>query len=857
MRHFLFWVFMCSSLAGLKGQQDTLFIWVDGLCGMCKNRIEKEAIKVVGVRAVQYNVYQNLLAVVPGTSDFDMDKLQMAVAAIGHDTENYKADSLVYESLHECCHYRDPQLRADHLEKLDASATVSGRVFLKGEEHKKIPAVGASVYWEGTNLGTFTDDLGVFEIPRAGTSSLLVFSYIGEPSDSVDMRGQREIQIVLGGGFELQPIEITYKKKATSYSFLTPVKVQLLGEGELAKAACCNLSESFETTPSIDVSVTDAITGTRQIEMLGLSGANMLISRENIPDIRGLSAIYGLTYLPGTWLEGIQLSPGIGSVVNGFESISGQINVELKKPENSEKLYFNFYGNEMNRFEANLNLSHSFNEKLHAGLLLHSKRQRDQMDRNGDHFMDAPTGDQFIVANRWKFSSDKGIQGQFGIKGTFIQNNSGQLNGENHVHPGSGVYNPWLADMKTQRVEGWYKMGYLFPEKPKTSIGLQLSGLNHDQIGTFGKRKYDAFQQSFYANLIYQTILGNTNHEVRSGLSYQYDRFDESVGEANFRRNESVPGVYSEYSYNYLNRFSLVAGLRADNHNQYGFFVTPRFHLRFSPGEKTTWRLVTGRGQRTPSVFAENIGAMASSRVYRVLNPGANIPYGLNAEVAWNSGLSFSREFQLRKKPATLNVEFFHTRFVNQIVVDYDADPQRVFLYNLTGPSFATSFQSQLDFELFPRLDLRLAYRFHDVKTTYLSGLLQRPFVSRHKGFANMAYETVSGGWKFDATVQWQGPKRIPDLQKNPAAVFAIDRSPDFFVIHTQMSKSVGKKLEMYLGVENLFNFRQDYPVISADDPYSEWFDASMVWGPIFGRMAYTGLRYRIHRTVKNSKSSL
>jgi len=850
MRYFFFLPVLFLFNAALCAQQDTVYIWVDGLCGMCKNRIEKEAVKVDGVGAVNYNVYNNILSVVPSSSLFNKDKLQMAVAGIGHDTEKYKADSLVYESLHECCHYRDPQLRADHLEKLDASATVSGTVYVKGEG-KKIPAIGASVYWEGTNLGEFTNENGEFVIPRAGTTSLLVFSYVGEIPDSVDMRGQREISIVLGGGYELQPIEITYKKKTTSYSFLTPVKVQLLGEGELAKAACCNLSESFETTPSVDVSFTDAVTGTRQIEMLGLSGASMSITRENIPDIRGLSAIYGLTFLPGTWVEGIQLSPGIGSVANGFESISGQINVELKKPENSEKLYVNFYGNEMNRFEANLNLSHSLNENLHTGLLLHAKRQRDQMDRNMDHFMDGPIGDQFIVANRWKFNTSNGIQGQWGIKGTFIQNSSGQLNGANHVHPGGGVYNPWLANMDTRRMEGWYKMGYLFPDKPKTSLGLQLSALNHNQNGIFGKRKYDAFQQSFYANLLYQSIIGSTDHVFRSGMSYQFDRFNETIAESTFLRNESVPGVFSEYTYSYLNKFSLVAGLRADNHSQYGFFVTPRLHLRYSPNEKTAFRFVAGRGQRTPSVFAENIGAMASSRIYQIINAKPAIPYGLNAEVAWNGGISFSKELQLIKKPATLNIELFHTRFENQIVVDYDANPQKVLFYNLSGKSYATSFQSQLDVEVLPRLDIRIAYRFNDVKTTYQAGLLQRPFVSKHKGFTNVAYETLLGGWKFDATIQWQGQKRLPDLKGNPAAVFAISESPDFFIVNSQVSKTIWNKLELYVGIENLLNFKQDYPIISADDPYSEWFDGAMVWGPVFGRMAYTGLRFKIDAPSK------
>jgi len=833
----------------LKAEADTLSFWVDGLCGMCKIRIEGAAKKVPGVAMAEYDVHKNLLRILPSGNLFSGDKLQQAVAAIGHDTEKYKADSLVYAKLHECCHYRDPLIRADHLDKLDASATVTGKVFTLTGTKGRDPAMGASVYWEGTNLGVYTNENGVFEIPRAGTTSLLVFTYVGEIPDSVDMRGMREIEIILGGGgFELKPIEITYRKKTSSYSFLSPLKVQVLGEGELAKAACCNLSESFETTPSIDVSITDAVTGTRQIEMLGLSGASMAITRENIPDIRGLSAIYGLTYLPGPWIEEIQLSPGTGSVANGFESITGQINVELKKPQSAERVYFNAYANEMGRFEANLSLSHSLQENLHTGLLLHARTQTLQSDRNNDHFMDGPIGDQIIVANRWHFASPNGLQGQVGLKGTFIRTLSGQLNGKNHIHPGGGPYLPWLADMDTRRAEGWYKLGYVFPNKPKTSLGLQLAALEHDQKSLFGKRRYDALQQSLYANLLFQTILGSTDHGFRTGLSFQADRFDEFLGDIPFLRREAVPGVFSEYTYQFLDKLTLVAGLRADQHNQYGFFLTPRMNLRFSPNAKTTLRLQTGRGQRTPSLIAEQVGALASARVFQIRNPRAGIPYGLNPEIAWNTGLGILQEFQFSARPATLSTEIFHIRFINQVVADFDADPQRMYFYNLEGRSFSTHFQTQLDVELFPRFDVRLAYRFQDVKATYLAGLRQRPFISRHKAFANLAWESKRGGWKFDATLQVQGPRRLPDLVKNPAAVFATTQAPAFAILNAQVSKTFGKSWEFYLGVENALNFRQRLPIISADDPYSEWFDGSVVWGPIFGRMTYAGMRFRLFR---------
>lgn len=826
-----------------QGEPETLQIAVDGVCEMCKARIEKAALATPGVRTADWSVATHELTVAIDPDKFEVADLHRQVAAVGHDTEEVKAGDEAYEKLHDCCKYRDAAIRAAHQPAAEATF-VEGLVRQGGAEGASGPLTGVNVYWLGTAKGTTTDAQGRFRIERPGDARRLIVSYVGFGADTIEVGDEQYLELQLDAALTLGSVEVTHRRKSTEYSFFDPVKVQVVSEKELLKAACCNLSESFETNPSVDVSFTDAVTGARQIEMLGLAGPYVQITRENIPDIRGLSAIYGLTYMPGPWLEGLQLIKGAGSVVNGYEAIAGQINLELWKPERSDRLYANLYGNEGGRFEGNLALNHSLSERWHTGLLLHGKTLQTRMDRNEDGFLDNALGEELFVLNRWKYTGENGLNAQFGIRGTFLDNLSGEVGFDPEGDRPNGRF--WGAQIRTRRLEGWAKIGKAFPEKPYASIGLQLSGFVHDQDAAFGPRIYDAEQRMAYANLIYQSIIGTTAHQFKTGLSFQYDGFEEALDSLPFDRNEVVPGAFFEYTYEPGERFTAVAGLRADHHNLFGLFFTPRLHLRYALNELTVLRASAGRGQRTASILAEHTGALASARAFVVEGMRPGYPYGLEPEVAWNFGLNLTQGFQLFQRAAVLSVDAYHTRFQNQVVVDYDLNPQELRFYNLEGRSFSNSLQLQLDMEVVERLDLRLAYRFNDVRTDYRQGLREKPFVARHRAFFNAAYAT-GNGWKFDGTLNWQGPKRIPDTDANPPAYQLPARSPGFFLVNAQVSKTWGEeRFEVYVGAENLLNFRQEAPILASDDPFGPYFDASLVWGPVFGRMAYAGLRYRL-----------
>ncbi len=694
---------------------------------------------------------------------------------------------------------------------------------------------------------SFTNSKGIFNVELGPTTNKIVVSYMSYISDTLivaEIADTVWISLVEAKSNTLNDAVVKTRTNSTEISTIGIQKVEKIGHREMLKAACCNLSESFETTPSVDVGFTDAVSGYKQIQMLGLAGSHTMFTRENIPDTRGLAAITGLTFTPGTWVESMQLSKGTGSVVNGYEGTAGQINVEWLKPfeEKMPRVILNGYQSTQGRSEGNLIYNHNFDEKLSTNLFLHGKSNWMRVDQNNDGFLDQPLGKTFAGANRWFYFSPKGYEIQGGIKGVYMDNTGGQVAfADSKQQTATG---PWGYLQNVERVEAWAKLGKMFVEKPYKSMGLQLSALHHNQNTTYGLTNYDAKQQSLYANYIYQTIISNTDHIIKGGGSVAYDKFNEVYGTGLYNRTEIVPGAFAEYSYSYLQKLNIVAGLRADYHNLFGFFATPRLHLRYAPTDFTAFRASLGRAQRTANIFAENFAYMASNRsfVNEANNPFTNA-YGLSPEVAWNMGLNMTHKFRLNYRDGTFGVDYYYTDFTNQVVVDIE-NPHSVRFYNLDGKSYAHSFQAQLDYEPIRKLDVRLAYRWYNVKTTYDGTLRQKPLVAAHRAFANIAYET-NNNWTFDYTIHWTGTKRVPLHSKDGINYNSFTSSP-FTIMNAQIGKSwKNETFHLYAGVENIFGVMQHHLVLGADQPYSNYFDASVIWGSGMGRNIYVGFNYR------------
>ena len=725
---------------------------------------------------------------------------------------------------------------------------IKGIVMEQNSNNERVPLLGANVFWLNTTLGTMTADDGTFTVPYDTSYKKLVISYIGFRTDTLLIETPKSIFHVLKASDDLGEVTVSVRKKSSATSFLSSQNITTISSKELLKAACCNLSESFETNPSIDVNFTDAISGTKQIRMLGLTSPYILITTENIPSIRGASQAYGLSFVPGTWVESIQITKGAGSVINGFESIAGQINAELVKPTTDNKIFINAYGSLNGRTELNTHFNTQLSDKLSTGLYIHANNRSQKFDRNNDSFLDMPLANQINIMNRWQYVNlQKGLISFLNVRYLNDEKQAGQLSFDPKTDRLSTSV--WGSEIDTKRFEISGKFGYVNPDIPYRSLGIQVAYSAHDQDSYFGVNHYDINHKSMYSNMVYNTIISDSRHKIKTGLNATYDRYNELVNSQVYNRNERSVGGFFEYSFDNLDALNLTAGVRIDHHNLLGTFFTPRLHARYTPWEKAALRVSFGRGKRAANIFAENQKLFASSRQINVQSSGGTI-YGLDPEIAWNYGVSFLQGFNLFGRKADLTLDFYGTNFENQVVVDYE-NPYEVSFYNLEGASYANSFQAEFSWNLMDYLDLKTAYKFYDVKTQYASGKLEKPLTSQHRYFANLSYEAHSekgeGVWKFDATFNWLGKQRFSSTEISPQAYQLPMYSPSISTLNLQVTKVFSEAFEIYLGAENITNVTQKSPILSSENPFGPNFDTTFVYGPIFGSTFYTGLRYKLN----------
>lgn len=728
-----------------------------------------------------------------------------------------------------------------------AQEKVEGMVMEANSENKHIGLPGASVYWMNSQIGVITNEEGLFSIPFKKEYNKLIISYVGFESDTLTIMAPKMVHHTLKPSNELNEVVVEQKRDAVQKTYFSSQNVVTINSAELLKAACCNLSESFETNPAIDVNFSDALTGTKQIQMLGLTSPYLLITQENIPSVRGASQAYGLTFTPGTWVESIQITKGAGSVVNGYESISGQINTELVKPLTDKAVFVNGYANQNGRYELNTHFNKKLTDKWSTGLYIHGNKRSQKEDANDDGFLDAPISDQINVMNRWQYQdAEKGWVSFFNVR---------FLNEEKQV--GETIFNPeldklttnaWGSEIDTRRFDTSLKLGYVFPELPFQSLGFQTSYSYHNQDSYFGLRTYNIEHESVYTNFLFNSIIGDTQNKFKTGVTFAYDGYEELVNSTDYSRTDASIGAFFEYNYDNLDKVNLTAGIRVDNHNRLGTFITPRFHIRYTPWEKASLRGSFGRGKRAANIFAENQQLFGSSREINISNTGGNI-YGLDPEDAWNYGVSFLQGFTFLDRPGNFTVDFYKTDFKNQIVVDWE-NPQEIAFYNLEGKSYASSFQVEVNHELLKNLEVRTAYKYYDVRTDYKSGSLQKPIQAQHRYFVNLGYQTPAkendSQWKFDYTLHALGKQRIPSTASYPAQYQLPDYAEPYSLMNAQITKVFNNSFEVYLGGENLTNYTQNNAVLGADNPFGANFDTSIVYAPIMGRMFFAGFRFKI-----------
>ena len=762
--------------------------FVKGNCEMCQVRIQ-DAAKAAGATSAEWKAHNQTLTLTWEQGKSSLEKILKEVANVGHDNELFTADNKTYRNLPSCCLY-------------DRSAPLGKS--------------GEGVHSDQKSTSTSTEDK----------------EHNHDHTNNAD-RGE-----------DLETVTIVKGQDPTALSKSSSSLVFNINQKELLKAACCNLAESFETNATVDVSYSNAVTGTKQLKVLGLDQKYTALTKEVLPEIRGLATAYGLNFIPGRWISGIQLTKGGSTVTSGYESITGQINTELVKYNDKPETTLNLFLDENARTELNITHVSTLNDSWNQSILLHANATLNKSDHNDDGFLDQPTGRQLNATYLLNYNrlADKGWASHFGINVLNDNRNAGQMDFNRHL--AQSEQSAYGVGINISRFQVWNKTGHIFEGKPYQSIGLQNQYTYHEQDSFFGRKNYVGKQHSYYSSLIFESIFGNTNHKYKAGASFLYDKYDETYLSNTYNREETVPGLFFEYTLTGL-KYSLVAGARTDFHNLAGTQFTPRVNFKYDFTPSTIFRLSAGRGFRTANVFAESQGLLASNREIEILDEGGEI-YGLKPEVAWNYGASLSQDFKLFGRNASFLVDYFRTDFQDQVLLDLDQSAQKIVFYNLEGKSHSGSLQSQIDFTPVRNFDVRLAYKYYDVQADYMGGKREVPFMAKHRGFLNMAYETSmnekGGFWSFDTTLNYVGKQRLPQMTGNPQELQLAPYSDDYITLNAQVALNLTDKTRVYLGGENLTSMTQDTPIIDAKNPFSNYFDGGMIYAPIMPASFYVGV---------------
>ena len=764
--------------------------------------------------------------------------------------------------------------------------------------------IGASVYWLGTNIGVATTVEGDYELYRVKGFDKLVATYVGYKNDTITVtEGVTNIDFKLESDTQIEAVVV--EGNLGNYVKRDGVtKSESISFAGLCKMACCNLAESFENSASVTVGYSDAISGARQIKMLGLTGTYTQILDENRPIMRGLSAPYGLNYTPGMWLNSIQVSKGVASVTAGHEAITGQINMEYRKPTDEERLFLNLYFDSELRPEFNLStaIPLTADKRLSTVILAHGSMDTQSHDRNHDGFRDLPETQQINIANRWLWQSLGGTQIRWGWK--YVDEN--RLSGENDYRKSmreqmESSLSTYGSHMNNSGVNAYFKFGTPVgaavydaetEEEYRSNIVFVADYNYFKEDAYFGLNTYDGHDHAWWFNFSY-THYFSPRSSLIMGASASVMNSDESVlnrlpvesdamsSDAPFRYKQGhtrnairyfEPGAYAEYTYNISEKFSLVVGVRGDwmgasntdpmtfdggtigayNAAYYtpkeSFVITPRSHIRWDITPSTILRGSAGLGYRRASIFTDNIWMLATGRMIK--NKGLDN----DIEKALTAGASLTQIIKWGGyDDATISFDYFRTQLYNTVLADQElgragiTPDDEIWIYNTDGRAFTDTYQVDFQWTAARGLDIFATYRYTNAKVSLerdgVQHLVERPLTSRYKTLLNIQYATPYRRWVFDVTAQYNGPMRRPSLDGD---ITRSELSPAYPMFYAQVSHKI-RNWEVYVGCENIANYIQDDPILNAADPFSPAFNSSSVWGPLMGRKFYIGLRFNMY----------
>lgn len=745
---------------------------------------------------------------------------------------------------------------------------LKGRVINQDKE----VVTGAVVLWEGTNVGAIADEKGEFTVNKVKNYNKLITSFIGYITDTLIVNDKMQDIIITLKPSNLVIDDVIVKSNSQRGNYTAiggASKLEVISFSGLCKMACCSLAESFENSAAVTVGYSDAISGAKQIKMLGLAGTYTQILEESRAIMRGISAPYSLSYTPGMWLNSIQVSKGITSVTAGAEAITGQINLSTRKPTDPEKLFINGYINPELRTELNVTsaIPLTSDSKISTVIMAHvsTDAKSGLMDSNNDGFMDTPKADMINLANKWVFAADNGMQIRFGVKLLAENRLSGMMDYNESMRDNMLEDNIYGSEIKNKSFNTYLKIAKpvgksvydsKHEEENQNNIALVIDYDHFSEDAYFGLNDYFGSQNVATLNFMYNHYFSGTssaifglnmvNQSINERLHNDVPTMDRDL-KYNLDREENIVGVYGEYTLDIDDKFSFIAGLRGDYNSYFDkAYITPRGQVKWNLTPTSVLRGSVGMGYRSTNVITDNIGILATGRQIIFKEGFENLD---RMEKAITYGASYTKEFSVfSEKDIVFSADYFHTSFYNQVYADQEYNSTDVMIYSTDGKSFTDSYQADITWVPSSRFEIFATYRYTDAKMTLTRAngtteFIDRPLVSRYKTLLNVQYKTALNIWTFDATAQYNGPSRIPTMTGDLADSEYSESYPMYYL---QVTRKIGR-LEVYTGCENIADYKQEVPILGADNPFTTDFNSSVIYAPLMGRKFYLGFRFNLY----------
>lgn len=705
------------------------------------------------------------------------------------------------------------------------------------------PLVGANIVWQHQAKGTITDVNGYFSIGQVDSLHHLVISYIGFKPETIDVATVKHWEVQLIEDATLNEVTIQAKGSATRFA-ADIAKVEVLGVREIQRAACCSLAGCFSTNSNVDANVTNIVTDAKELRILGLAGVYNQILVEGMPLIQGLAYPYGPNSYPGTMIEKIFVTKGANSVLQGFESITGQINMEFHKAESAPKLFANIFANSFGETQYNLNyfVKTKASNYLSIG---HLTLPAGNIDRDKDGFRDIVRSKRVSFYNRWSYDNPDKPKWRTNFALRYLnENREGGLTNYNQSEH-KGTSNVYGQNVHINHLDFANKTNYVWNDK--TSLILLVSAFAQDQQSYFGVKSYHGKQLNITSSIYADYYYSSQNHNLKAGISHRHNQLNEDIQFLEalnvlnytgiYRTDYDIPGLFVENKLT-ISKFSILTGMRYDQFGRFGWKLTPRLLVRANVTENTDIRFNIGKGYRMAHIFSENPSLLAGNRALLISND-------LAPEEAINTGINFIQNFKWNEMSITLSGDAYFTFFQNQIFPDYNSITNAAIVQNFFGKSVSNSYQIENKWIFTPQFDMKLAYNYLEVYRVN-DGLRQDlPFVPHHKWTANTSYSTPNDKWQFDVTYRWIGSKIMPSTAHYPEQYKQPSQSKPYAQLDFQVTKR-WKSWQLYSGIENIFDFRQKFPILGFDQPFGEYFDPAFNWGPTKGRELYIGLRFSL-----------